>query len=130
MKEFLFYSIISIVLYSCSANNEKPDNILEKQKLAEVLIDIHLIEARTTQARLPRDSSISYFTYLKDSIFKLHNIDSATYRQSMIYYSENIREIDLIYEIVLDSLNLKSAMQAKPVKAKAQSTKDSTSTSD
>jgi hypothetical protein len=108
MKNLLLV-IIPFLLLACSSGKDKPDDVLSKDKMVNVLLDIHLAEARVSQARLPLDSSLNYYIFLENEIFQKHQIDSATYKKSMDYYTLHIRELDEIYESVLDSLNIKSA---------------------
>lgn len=112
MKKLL--SILIIVFASaCSSENEKPEDVLSKDEMVGILLDIHLAEARVSQAKMPLDSSLNYYVFLEKGIFEKHRIDSATYRKSMEYYTFHIMELDEIYEAVLDSLNIKSASDSR-----------------
>lgn len=110
MKRVLFILSL-IVLLSCEGEQEQEKNIIDKNKMARILVDIHLAEGRVNQAKLPLDTALSYYKYLESNIYHEYGIDSAAFNRSMRHYSENIRELDNIYEVVLDSLNLRSAKQ-------------------
>ncbi len=108
MKGFLL--VIGIVfLMSCNEGQSKKEGIIEKSKMTNILVEIHIAEAKVNQAKLPMDSALSYYKFLESNIYEKYGIDSAQFDSSMHYYAENIRELDKIYETVLDSLNLRSA---------------------
>ena len=103
--------IFSIIISSCSQDDSEGPK-LSKDQMVNIMIEIHLAEGKVSQTRMPLDSSLSYFLYMQREIFKRNQVDSADYVQSMNYYSENIKELDKIYEAVLDSLNLMSTDSA------------------
>ena len=40
-------------------------------------------------------------------VFKKHQVDSAVYRKSFIYYLDHMKQMDEIYTTVIDSLNVR-----------------------
>lgn len=114
MRLIIFLFLISI-LFSCEAEEEIPENLISKDSMVNILIDVHIAEGKTTQSGLPRDSALAYYRFLEDEIFEKYDIDSARYNMSMHYYTEQIDVLDEIYEVVLDSLNLKSAAAGNAV---------------
>ncbi|QNL20814.1 DUF4296 domain-containing protein [Hyphobacterium sp. CCMP332] len=105
---------IGIIFFlSCNEGQTNKEGIIEKSKMTNILVDIHIAEAKVNQAKLPMDSALSYYKYLESNIYEKYEIDSAQFNSSMHYYAENIKELDKIYETVLDSLNLRSAEKDK-----------------
>ncbi|HSZ25826.1 MAG TPA: DUF4296 domain-containing protein [Cytophagaceae bacterium] len=108
MKNYLFISILSILLFSCK---EKPlvipDNILTKDKMVGVLIDVHLLEAIISGKNISRDSSILLYSLYEKNLFRKHNITDSIYRKSFEFYSNQPDLINTIYLQVVDSLSLR-----------------------
>ncbi|MEQ8361129.1 MAG: DUF4296 domain-containing protein [Cytophagales bacterium] len=104
-----FLAIGIVFILSCNERQNIKEGIIEKSKMTKILVEIHIAEAKVNQAKLPMDSALSYYKYLESNIYEKYEIDSVQFNSSMHYYAENIRELDKIYETVLDSLNLRSA---------------------
>ena len=105
--------IFCVLFLNACSSGDANENLISKDKMINILIDMHLAEAKVGQVKLPNDSSLQYYAYLQDEIFSTHGVDSVIYKKSMEYYSRNIIQLDEIYEAVLDSLNLMSATKAK-----------------
>lgn len=75
--------------------------------MANILIDIHLAEGKVEEMRLQQDTAKIYFDYFEQEIFDKHGVDPDNYKESLKYHIDNIKTLDQIYAIVLDSLNLR-----------------------
>lgn len=74
--------------------------------MINILIDIHMAEARAGSALLrTQDSTTVYYKSLEQDIFKKYKVDSTKYYSSYRYYMENIQLMDEIYAAVVDSLS-------------------------
>ena len=98
--------IAIVVLASCS-KEERPEGIIPHDQMIPILIDVYISEGRVNSINLKRDSSLQLFEVVEEEIFKKHNVTDSSYRRSMIYYYDNPIEMEQIYEVVLDSLNLR-----------------------
>ncbi len=113
-----------IFLLSCGEEQGKEKDIVNSGTMARILVDIHLAEGKVNQAKLPLDTALSYYKFLEGEIYEKYNVDSAAFNKSMRYYTVNIRELDKIYEIVLDSLNLMSTKQDEIEEAEKEKEKE------
>lgn len=94
-----------LALLSCVGNPKPPNDILSKEKIAEMLVDIHLAEARVSKMNLgSMDSSVVVFNKLQQEIWAKHEVDSALYKKSYAYYASNPEEMGSVYEIVTQNL--------------------------
>ncbi|GAB2766659.1 hypothetical protein GCM10027275_05780 [Rhabdobacter roseus] len=85
----------------CSAEEKPPRHILSEDKMAAVLADIHVAEARVTRMRLSSlDSSVMVYNRLQQQIWKKHDVDTLAYRQSYEFYIANPGYMARIYEKV------------------------------
>lgn len=89
---------------ACSTEPEVPENIIQKDKMSAVLVDIHLLEAKVGNLNLPPDSSKQVFEVLQTEIYEKHGIDSLSYAESIAYYAQYPKVFHDIYEIVVDTL--------------------------
>ena len=102
-------------LLSCGENKtiSIPTNILSKEKMAEVITDIHLAEAEASMRTVPDSSSKEKLNFRK--IFDKHSITKQQYEKSLSFYIEHPEILDEIYEQVLNEL---SKMQGEVAKGK------------
>ncbi len=96
-----------ILLVACKNNDQIPEDIIEPEKMALILRDVHLLEAKVSQLFLKKDSAEKVYYFLEKEIFAKHQIDSAGYANSLDFYADNPALYHDIYEIVVDSLMLR-----------------------
>ena len=102
--------IVSILIVFGACNGgDKPHDLIPKEKMASILIDIHLAEAYTENAKLKKDTIFSFYKDLEQKNFERHGVDSSSFRKSYDYYARNIKDLDQIYEWVVDTLNSEQA---------------------
>ncbi|MFW6369728.1 MAG: DUF4296 domain-containing protein [Bacteroidota bacterium] len=97
--------IMLLILLSAGCQNQKK-YILKKQKLADVLVDIYLLDAMySSQTKFPVEynqiDSAGYYSIA----FQKHNVTKAAFDSSINYYTKKPDELDEIYEIVLTTLS-------------------------
>lgn len=127
LKRSIWYLGIVLLLTACYEYNkpEKPKNLISKDKMVELLIDIKIISsANTLHKKVLEDQKINLEKY----ILKKHNIDSLQFALSNNYYAHYIKEYEEIFTKVKDSLEklemiykklaLKEANEAKVQKKK------------
>ncbi len=93
-------------LLSCSNGVEKPKNLIDKDKMVDVLYDLSLLEAIKTQHIGGGISNKNANEY----IYKKYKIDSVQLAQSNKYYASDVEEYKKIFEKVkakLDEQNKK-----------------------
>ncbi|MCB4798462.1 DUF4296 domain-containing protein [Neotamlana laminarinivorans] len=118
----LFFCIICFAI-SCKKDRgpEKPDNLLSKQQMVEVLIDAKILgSSSSVDKRLMREHGVDIKTY----VYEKHNIDSLQFALSNNYYAFHLEDYKTIYEMVNDSLEaLKTKFKEQESKEWKESTK-------
>ena len=104
MKKLLASFCLFIFLYACSSDS-KSDNVIDKDEMYKVLLDIHLADASLDYAS-NSDSILINAKAKYDYIFKKHGIDSASFELSLASYTKNKpKDMLAIYKNVVDSLD-------------------------
>lgn len=94
------------VLFSCfvifvSCQNtpiERPDNLIDQDKMVDVMFDITVLEAMKSQNALVLETNkINPNTY----VYKKYNIDSLQFANSDKYYASDVK----IYKEIYDAVN-------------------------
>ena len=109
----------AIILFSCAKeeDREKPEWLLEKDKMIGFLIDLHVIEAKLGRLGIKRDSIDKLFEVYEKQLFSKHQINDSIYYKSYKYYLDDVKEMKEIYVAVVDSLNVREQL-SKQNKAK------------
>ncbi|MFZ9045682.1 MAG: DUF4296 domain-containing protein [Cyclobacteriaceae bacterium] len=102
----LFFLII-IISAACSGKNEIPEDIYSKEKMVDVLIEIHLLEQKLDQLGISYDSQKVMYNHFEALIFDKYQIDTVQYRKSINFYFENVQDLETIYEVIVDSLSVR-----------------------
>lgn len=95
MKKSILASLLMVVI-GCNSSVEKPKNLINKDKMINVLYDLSLLQAIKTQ-------NISGGINNKESnqyIFKKYKIDSVQLAQSNKYYASDMEEYKNIFAAV------------------------------
>ena len=100
---------------SCAKSDKKPENLLSKEKIVSILIDVHILESEIQTLRVSKDSSQLLFNTFERELFEKHQVDKEVYKKSFEYYLEGVKEMEKIYEAVIDSLNyMEKSADTKP----------------
>lgn len=102
-KIFFFVSILTLL----SACNElDKSDVFSEDQMTNVLVDIHLLEAKVVALKLKNDSMRRVYNTLEHDILSKYNVDKAYYEKSYRYYLERPELLQVIYDRVVDSLNV------------------------
>lgn len=110
----LVYILLAVLAVACSDNTApKPDKLLDKDEMADILYDIALIQAiKSYQPALLDSSNVNTHTY----IYKKYSIDSLTFAQNHLYYASDIEGYEKIQKKVTDRINKNKEILAPPAK--------------
>ena len=106
MKRIIFLAII-ILFGSCSDKGavDRPENLVPKDKMVEIIKDLTKLEAHI-KINYP---SVAQFHKVMiksgDSLFSSHKVTAEDFDESMDYYGMNQQEMKDIYSEALDKLN-------------------------
>lgn len=102
MKKIVAIVCLIFLVMSCNSNSvEKPDNLIDKDKMTDILYDMSLLEAIKTQNI---NGGITPKTANK-YIYKKYKIDSIQFAKSNKYYASDIEEYKKMFEKIKDRLN-------------------------
>ena len=109
-RSISLFIAICLILFSCGSTEEKkvviPGVVLSKEKMAEVIADIHLAEAEANLHPIADTTSVkSGF----QKIFEKSKITKEQYEKSLSFYIDHPELLNEVYGKVLNEL---SKMQA------------------
>ncbi len=107
--------LLLLSLWACDGNGNRPDDLIPAEKMADILTDIHIAEARISSLGLHSlDSSLRAYDSLQLDIWRHNKIDSSRYAKSYAYYTSNPAILADLY-VQVDS-NLAKRERKKNIK--------------
>lgn len=101
MKYYIFFAI-ALVVAACTEEKKAP---LSKKDFTNLLIDIHMTDAVLEAADYRVSREENYREKYYNFIYEKYGINSADFDSCVVVYSENLAEYEMIYQVVVDSLN-------------------------
>lgn len=103
----IVWSLASGLLFVSCDKEKPPTDILSQDELTKIMIEFYLGEAKLSNYALPYDSASKLFIPYEESVLKKYNVPDSTLLKTYQYYFDHPRELEKIYDIVIDSLNLR-----------------------
>ena len=100
-------SILFFIICSCHQEVEghkSKQELLSHNKMVYLLKDIRLADSNAKLLKINRDSMNLLLDQHYDTIFQLHKVDKKLFLDSYSYYLEHPKQLNLIYEKVLEEL--------------------------
>lgn len=94
----LFLTLLSGVLIMGCEKDIPPENLVDKQMMADILFDFHLAGAFVEGQEQPYHNRQIMKHELVDGILKEKGIDRETFYNSYVYYVAHPTTLDSIYE--------------------------------
>lgn len=93
--------MVCFAILSCRTETKIPEGILPEEQMVDILVDIHLLEAKLDNLSIPLDSSQMLYKALEyDLLVNKYQIDTVTYKNSFSFYRRNIKEFTGVYQEV------------------------------
>ena len=99
------FSLLAATLVGCK-KEQRPSDVLSKQDLATLMVEVYLSEARLNTLPLVRDSSLKLFLPRESAILAKRNISDSVLQKTYSYYLAHTDDFNEVYDIVIDSLTV------------------------
>lgn len=116
-KTTFFFACLFLFACSEKKKEEIPSSVLPTEKMAEVMMDVHLLEATMTLNTYNADRLANGNAAPPIDIFSKHKITKKQYQESFSYYSKHPDLLNEVYATVLEDL---SKMQAEVMNKKEE----------
>ena len=112
-KGVLFFILISLI-FSCKEEVvKKPENLIEKEIMIDVMYDLALLEAIKYQ--IP-NALQAHKINPDEYIYKKYKIDSAQFVQSNMYYASDYKEYKKMYDQINSRLVKNKSLLEEAIK--------------
>lgn len=110
MNRLLFIVILFVFVNIGCEFNKTPDYVIPKDKIIDIIVDIHITDGMVTILGVRKDILENYSDSVYNDIFKHHGYTRKDFDTSIYHYSHTINEYDDIYKEVLNKLSEKEAL--------------------
>lgn len=103
MIKYISYIFAFSFLIACNSNTilKKPDDLIPKDKMVKILTDSYIARGADGVNNADNERGINYLSM----IYKMHNIDSITFNQSLKYYTADISLNEEILKLVQKTID-------------------------
>ncbi|WP_343488075.1 DUF4296 domain-containing protein [Allomuricauda sp. d1] len=118
----LLYSILVFIVLGCAEEViEKPKDLLPKEKMVDVIYDVAVLQAiKSTNRSVAQE----FDNQVMQLVYKIHNIDSAQFANSDVYYASIPQQYENIYETVQARLEKNKEFLEEQRKKKSDSARE------
>jgi hypothetical protein len=100
----IFIIIASLIVIGCHSGTQKPKDLIPKNKLINILVDIHIHDAVISDLMrkdlLIKQAIPEYY----EQVLSEYQVTKEQLEATMDYYSTKKEKLNMIYEQVVDSL--------------------------
>ncbi|MDH3381408.1 MAG: DUF4296 domain-containing protein [Flavobacteriaceae bacterium] len=98
MKNVIYIILALIILSSCTSNTiyKKPENLLSKKVMADILTDMYLAEGARSVHNKNSERLVDYMPL----VYEKYKIDSIQFAESNFYYTTKIDDYEEILKTV------------------------------
>ena len=104
---------IFALISSCGKiEQKKPDYILSQEDMVRSLMEVYIAEQKVARLSLSADSASKVFGSMQKKVFQNLNVPDSVFRASIDYYMDHPKEMESIYAVLVDSLQLREQRAA------------------
>ena len=109
MKNFLLFIGLAAITACVEDKQMIPEGVLGKEKMHEVLIDVHLLEAKVEKLKKPEDSILVYAKEEYEKLYYLHHITEQQFQRSFQFYQDNPNLMNEMYQQMIEEMTQREA---------------------
>ena len=94
MKKIISILVLLIIISCVEKGMEKPENLISKDKMVDLLFDMHIANKTRNIKNLEKEKNTNYYAIISEK----HKIDSTRFKESHAYYMYYIAEYEAIYK--------------------------------
>ncbi|MDH5399632.1 MAG: DUF4296 domain-containing protein [Cyclobacteriaceae bacterium] len=102
----VYWALALVLLIGC-VNYTLPDNVMSREQMAEVLLDIYLAEAKIASGGKRDFSATEIYPFFHEKILERNQITDSVYQANISYYLSNPRLIEEVFNMMIDSLTVR-----------------------
>ena len=98
------YIIAAVWLLGCVERN-RPDNLIAKEAMIELMVDVQIAEALYSGTYQTREGNVLSYADVFNPVYEKHGVSREQFEKSLEWYSHDLNEITAMYDEVIERLN-------------------------
>lgn len=107
--------LLTALLFGCKGSADSTTEILPQKQVVSIMVDMHLAETAANMKLTETDSLRPSYKQLCDAIFEKHGTSRAVFDSTLYYLSFQPKEMNTVYDLVLERLSEMDAEAAARV---------------
>jgi hypothetical protein len=103
---------VILVVLSCAGKQVTPPGVLSRDEMVKILSEVLVTEDKVGRLAVSSDSAYKVFDVLRGKMFDKAGVSDSVFRNSMNYYIDHPKEMQQIYTVLVDSLNLREQRES------------------
>jgi Domain of unknown function (DUF4296) len=113
MKSLSLFLFVVLGFVACTSGNNpetlRPKDFIPKEKMVQILADVHQAEGIISTKEFSKDSSLLLFTEIENQLFVKYGVSKKQFKDSYNYYTSHVQEYKELYTMVVDTLNVRTS---------------------
>ena len=130
MKNLYLFTALLLLFSACDSEDPEKEGVIPPVEMADIISDIYLAEYKSSHLGLNQDSLEVLFRHYELQTYDDHGVSDSIYKKSFAYYIDHPRQLEKIYDMVIDSLSLNQQIRNKKQKKQQQEARNRTSSTD
>ncbi|MCC9136911.1 DUF4296 domain-containing protein [Pontibacter silvestris] len=84
-----------------------PENMVPREKMVQILADVHTREAQIERAVVYPDTALMIFNREEKQILAKYDVSEQQFKESYSYYLDHAEAMDKLYETIVDTLGVR-----------------------
>lgn len=101
-----------ILVLSACGKSGRPEGILTQKQMVSVMTELYVAEEKANRLPIPSDSAKKLYPMFSAKAFEKAEVSDSVFHKSLEYYMSEPEKLEIIYTILIDSLNLKAQRAA------------------
>ncbi len=97
--------------------------------MVRILADVHTTEAQIERQIIYPDTALMSYNYIQDELLKRHGVTQQQFRDTYRYYLNHLKEMDQLYEEIIDTLSTRESKAKAAAGIQEDSTQSQTPSS-
>lgn len=107
MTRTILFFLLMTFIFGCQSSPKKPSGILSKEEMVQVLANVYISEEKVARLSLGNDSATLVAAVMRSKALQQSGVSDSTFVRSFDYYMDKPVELEEIYSILVDTLQLR-----------------------
>lgn len=106
VKNYLYFILLFILIFSCRTNKNKQDtSVITRKDLVDIIVDLHKLDGILSVYSIRKEYTSDQIHELYDKIIEKHGYTRKQFENSIVYYTADLERFNDLYDKVINELS-------------------------